>query len=183
MPTGISHGVHHRDGRMHIDGEPIIRAIEQLSVIATSTPKEDELLLIGRRELRSNNSWLHNVASLMTGRDRCWLMVHPSDAARWGLQDGQEACLESRVHRGTVPIKITEDVRPGVVSLPHGYGHASSRDWQKVAGSRPGVSANDWTDDERVETVVGQSILNGVPVRLKPATSTAPHSPRESARV
>ena len=72
--------------------------------------------------------------------------------------------LESRVHRGAVRVRVTDEMRPGVVSLPHGWGHAASAPWQRVAGSHPGVSANDWTDDGDVEAVVGQSILNGVPV-------------------
>jgi anaerobic selenocysteine-containing dehydrogenase len=90
------------------------------------------------------------------------------------VQDGELAILESRVHRGPVKVRVTDDMRPGVVSLPHGWGHAASAPWQKVAGSHPGVSANDWTDDSVVESVVGQSILNGVPVRLFKAAASAP---------
>jgi anaerobic selenocysteine-containing dehydrogenase len=78
--------------------------------------------------------------------------------------------LESRVYRGEVPVRVTDEVRPGVVSLPHGHGHRESARYQRVAGARPGVSANDWTDDQAVESIVGQSILNGVAVRLS-ATS------------
>jgi anaerobic selenocysteine-containing dehydrogenase len=94
------------------------------------------------------------------------LYVNPADAERAGVGDGDAAVLESRVHRGTVQIRVTDDMAAGVVSLPHGWGHAESAPWQKVAGSHPGVSVNDWTDDGEVEAVVGQSILNGVPVRL-----------------
>jgi anaerobic selenocysteine-containing dehydrogenase len=70
------------------------------------------------------------------------------------------------VHAGPVRVQITDDMAPGVVSLPHGWGHAEAAPWQRVAGERPGVSANDWTDDADVEGLVGQSVLNGVPVRL-----------------
>jgi anaerobic selenocysteine-containing dehydrogenase len=75
--------------------------------------------------------------------------------------------LESRVHRGAVRVRVTEEIAPGVVSLPHGWGHAASAPWQRVAGRHAGVSVNDWTDDAEVEGVVGQSILNGVPVELR----------------
>jgi anaerobic selenocysteine-containing dehydrogenase len=97
--------------------------------------------------------------------------VHPQDAARAGLADGALALLESRVHRGAVRVHVSDEMRPGVVSLPHGWGHAEAAPWQQVAGRTPGVSANDWTDDQVVEAVVGQSVLNGVPVRLHPAAA------------
>jgi anaerobic selenocysteine-containing dehydrogenase len=129
---------------------------------------EDGLVLIGRRELRSNNSWMHNVPALVSGRERCVLYVHPDDAARYAVRDGEMAILESRVHRGQVRVAVTDDMRPGVVSLPHGWGHTDSAPWQSVAGSNPGVSVNDWVDDAIVEPIIGQSILNGVPVRLAP---------------
>jgi anaerobic selenocysteine-containing dehydrogenase len=125
----------------------------------------DGLVLIGRRELRSNNSWMHNVPSLVSRRERCVLYVHPDDAARYAVRDGEMATLESRVHRGEVRIAVTDDMRPGVVSLPHGWGHADSAPWQKVAGSPAGVSVNDWGDD----SVVGRhhsSIPTGTGVRL-----------------
>ncbi len=94
------------------------------------------------------------------------LYVHPADADAAGLSDGDLGWLESRVHAGPVPIKLTRDMRRGVVSLPHGWGHAAVGRFQRTASLRPGVSVNDWTDDAEVESVVGQSILNGVPVRL-----------------
>ena len=90
------------------------------------------------------------------------------DAARRGLHDGCVAVLASRVHRGEVRVEVTDEMMPGVVSLPHGWGHGTSAQWQRVAGSRPGVSANDWTDDAVFEPLIGQSILNGVPVTLEP---------------
>jgi anaerobic selenocysteine-containing dehydrogenase len=96
------------------------------------------------------------------------LYVHPDDAKAAGLADGESAWLESRVHAGAVPIRVSDEMRPGVVSLPHGWGHADAARFQKTAGRRPGVSFNDWADDAEVESVVGQSILNGVPVRLRP---------------
>ena len=168
LKPGIARRVLHRDGRMRLAPDAIMAALAEFEKIAGAAPGP-ELLLIGRRDLRSNNSWMHNLASLTAGRERCVLLVHPSDAARAGLRDGDSAMLESRVHRGLVPVAVSDEMTPGVVSLPHGWGHADSAPWQRVAGARPGISANDWTDDGDVEAVVGQSILNGVPVRLTPA--------------
>jgi anaerobic selenocysteine-containing dehydrogenase len=132
---------------------------------------DDGLLLIGRRDLRSSNSWMHNIEGLVSGRERCVLLVHPRDAERAGVRDGETAMLESRVYRGPVPVHVTDDMMQGVVSLPHGWGHRDVRRWQTVAAAHAGVSMNDWTDDNDVEAVVGQSILNGIPVQLKPTVS------------
>lgn len=129
---------------------------------------QPELVLVGRREARSCNSWMHNLPALVSGKPRCVLQVHPLDAARAGVQDGTSALLESRVHRGPVLVQVTDRIAPGVVCLPHGFGHAEAAPWQRVAAVNPGVSANDWTDDADVEGLVGQSVLNGVPVRLAP---------------
>jgi anaerobic selenocysteine-containing dehydrogenase len=150
-----------------------MQAMDALAAELTRDKQAGELLLIGRRDLRSNNSWMHNAPSLVAGRDRCVLLVNPVDAARAGLRDSQPAVLESRVHTATVPVRVTDEVMPGVVSLPHGWGHAASAPWQRVAGAHAGVSVNDWTDDQRVESVVGQSILNGVPVRVRPVADAA----------
>ncbi len=170
MEEGIRHRVRHKDGRAHLAPAPFLRALDAYVAVVSEVPDPNDLLLIGRRELRTCNSWMHNVPALVAGRDRCVLYVHPDDAARAGVRDGDEAVLESRVYSGNLRVQVTDEVRPGVVSLPHGWGHAAAAPWQRVAGAHPGVSANDWTDDEHTESVVGQSILNGVPVQLHPAT-------------
>ena len=168
MQPGIAHRVLHRDRKMHLDAPVLLTAVDDVvASLDQAMPDEDTLLLIGRRELRSNNSWMHNVPGLVSGRPRCVLLVHPDDAARAGIRDCEVAVLESAVHSGEVPVRISEDMRRGVVSLPHGWGHRTSVTWQRVAGANPGVSINDWTDDQHVESVVGQSILNGVRVRLR----------------
>jgi hypothetical protein len=115
---------------------------------------------------------MHNVPGLVSGRERCVLYVHPEDADRYGVRDGGKAILESRVHRGEVRVAVTDEMRPGVVSLPHGWGHEDSAPWQKVAGSHAGVSISDWVDVPW-STIIGQSILNGVPVRLEPLRRAA----------
>jgi anaerobic selenocysteine-containing dehydrogenase len=167
LQPGFGRAIKHSDGKIRLDAPPLLEALDHLS--ATPEPRPaDGLLLIGRRELRSNNSWMHNVPTLVRGKERCFLLVHPQDAERLGLRDGEPALLESQVHSAEVPVRLSDDMRPGVVSLPHGWGHAASAPWQKTAAARPGVSANDWTDDQHVETVVGQSVLNGIAVRLRP---------------
>lgn len=168
LQPGITRRVLHRGRRMRVAPAVFTTALPELFRTVDAAPAR-ELLLIGRRELRTNNSWMHNVPALVSGRDRCTLYVHPADAERCGVRDGELATLESRVHRGAVKVQLNDDMAPGVVSLPHGWGHAEAAPWQRVAGQHAGVSANDWTDDAEVERIVGQSILNGVAVRLAPA--------------
>jgi anaerobic selenocysteine-containing dehydrogenase len=167
MQVGHERRMYHPDRKVHLAVPALLEEFGRLEREMAEPIDADELLLVGRRELRSNNSWMHNVPSLVSGRERCVLYVHPDDAARRGLHDGCAAVLASRVHRGEVRVQVTDEMMPGVVSLPHGWGHAASEQWQRVAGSRPGVSANDWTDDAAFEPVIGQSILNGVPVTLE----------------
>jgi anaerobic selenocysteine-containing dehydrogenase len=169
LESGVRRRVLHGDGLVHCDAEPFLDAMEAWARDpAVGVPGDGELLLIGRRDIRTNNSWMHNVPALVSGRERCVLLVHPEDAARAGLGDGTEVWLTSRVHRGRVRVSFSVDMRPGVVSLPHGWGHASAARHLSTAGAHAGVSFNDWSDDETTESVVGQSILNGVPVRLQP---------------
>ncbi|MBB5913631.1 anaerobic selenocysteine-containing dehydrogenase [Nocardia transvalensis] len=123
------------------------------------------MVLIGRRQLRSNNSWMHNVATLVGGSNTCTLHIHPDDAERLGL--GAEAVVKSAAGTLTVPVEPTEEIMPGVVSLPHGWGHAGST--QSVAREHAGVNANTLTDDSIIDTPSGNAVFNGVPVTLTPA--------------
>jgi anaerobic selenocysteine-containing dehydrogenase len=171
LAAGFRHRVFHRRRRIQLAASSLMEEMDALAAeLASESPT---LLLIGRRELRSNNSWMHNVPRLMRGKSRCSLWVNPSDAARLGLVDGARAVMTSRIHRAEVVVRLTDEVREGVVSLPHGYGHGAIKRWQKVAGAQPGESVNDWVDDADVERVVGMSILNGVAVTLEPATEPA----------
>lgn len=124
-----------------------------------------ELLLIGRRQLRSNNSWLHNVATLVGGSNRCTLHVNPADVARLGL--GERALVRSAAGELVVPVESTDVVMPGVVSLPHGWGHAGST--LTVAARHAGVNANTLTDETVVDVLSGNAVFNGVPVTVEPA--------------
>ncbi|MCA9520124.1 MAG: molybdopterin oxidoreductase family protein [Myxococcales bacterium] len=125
-----------------------------------------QLLLIGRRQLRGNNSWMHNSTRLMRGKDRCTLLMHPRDAEERGLDEGDAVVVRSRVGAVTVPIELSEDMMPGVVSLPHGFGHSRERAQLAVASRNPGVSANDLTDDLVFDTLSGNAAFNGVPVSV-----------------
>ncbi len=128
-----------------------------------------EILLIGRRQLRSNNSWLHNVPALVGGSNRCTLHVNPADVARLGL--GEQAVVRSAVGELVVPLEPTETIMPGVISLPHGWGHAGSP--LSVAAEHPGVNANTLTDESVVDVLSGNAVFNGVPVTLSPTAAPA----------
>ena len=126
------------------------------------------LVLIGRRHVRSNNSWLHNSQRLVKGKPRCTLMMHPADAATRGIVDGCVVRLSSRVGAVEITAEVTEDMRPGVVCMPHGWGHDRPGTRLSVAGRSPGVSINDVVDDQRIDALTGTAVLNGTPVEVEP---------------
>ncbi len=126
----------------------------------------DELVLIGRRDVRTNNSWLHNVPMAVKGKERCTLQMHSHDATRRNLSAGERVQIRSRVGKVEAPLEITDDLMQGVVSLPHGWGHTGTGLRLGVAERHPGVNANVLTDDLVLEPVVGNAVLNGVPVEV-----------------
>ncbi|TDD55748.1 molybdopterin oxidoreductase family protein [Nonomuraea terrae] len=130
-----------------------------------------EIVLIGRRHLRSNNSWMHNVAPLVGGSNTCTLQINPADAARLGLAG--EAVVRSAKGQVTVVLEPTETIMPGVVSLPHGWGHEDSA--QSVAARHAGVSANALTDDSTIDVPSGNAVFNGVPVTISPTGVISAH--------
>jgi anaerobic selenocysteine-containing dehydrogenase len=132
--------------------------------------EQPELVLIGRRHLRSNNSWMHNVRSLTKGPDRAQLFMHPDDAKSRGLADGARVRVKSRVGVVDAKLELTADVGRGVVSLPHGFGHAAARDTMKIAGALEGPSMNAITDDALLEPLTSTAILNGMEVDVESAT-------------
>ncbi|MEV6343148.1 molybdopterin oxidoreductase family protein [Actinoplanes sp. NPDC051851] len=133
-----------------------------------SSSNPADLVLIGRRHLRSNNSWMHNVPALVKGRDRCTLQIHPQDAARLTLTEGDQAQVTSRAGTLAVGVEITDRVMPGVVSLPHGWGHDRPGTRLSVAANHPGVNTNLLTDELVIDPLSGNSVLNGIPVEIKP---------------
>ena len=132
-------------------------------------PAPGELLLIGRRHVRSNNSWMHNFHRLVKGKPRHQLLMHPQDLQHRQLQDGQRVRIRSRTGDLEVEVQACEDMMPGVVSLPHGFGHSRQGVHMKIAKAQPGVSANDLTDERLRDQVSGNAALNGVPVQVEAA--------------
>jgi anaerobic selenocysteine-containing dehydrogenase len=112
------------------------------------------------------NSWLHNLPSLARGRDRCTLQIHPSDARRRGLADGARARLRTRIGEIEVPVELCADVMEGVVSLPHGFGHAGEGMRMAIAAGRPGANVNEVTDELPADAPSGASVLFGGPVAV-----------------
>ncbi len=128
-----------------------------------------DLQLIGRRQLRGNNSWMHNSHRLVKGRNRCTLLMHPADAARRALVDGSTIKVSSRVGSVELPLAISDELMPGVVSLPHGFGHDRAGVRLGVARREPGVSINDLTDELRLDALTGNAAFSGVPVKVEAA--------------
>lgn len=124
------------------------------------------LVLVSRRHLRSNNSWLHNVDTLMKGRDRCTLLVNPKDAAAAGLMDGASACVASESATLDVLVEISDEMMEGVVCLPHGWGHDKPNTRMAVASRRPGVNNNRLAPPTFVDALSGNAAVNGIPVSL-----------------
>ena len=155
-------------GRIELAPERILADLPRLDAWIATGP-DPALSLIGRREIRSMNSWLHNLPSMVKGRDRCTLEVSPVDAARIGLRNGGRARVESRIASVVVPVEVSDRVAPGVVSLAHGWGHDLPGAQLSVASKRPGVNANLVVDDAEVDGPSGTSVLNGVSVRVSPA--------------
>jgi anaerobic selenocysteine-containing dehydrogenase len=125
-----------------------------------------DLQLIGRRHLRSNNSWMHNSERLVKGRDRCTLMIHPETAANRGIVNLEKVQIESRVGKVEIAVEITDEIMPNVVSIPHGFGHARKGVHLDIATAHAGVSLNDLTDDLLIDELTGNSAFSGVPVRI-----------------
>ncbi|MFM7045143.1 MAG: molybdopterin dinucleotide binding domain-containing protein, partial [Ilumatobacteraceae bacterium] len=155
-------------GMIELD-HPVLMA--DLGRLASAVPglERREMVLVGRRHLRSNNSWMHNVRVLVKGRPRCTLQVHPDDAARLGLRDGGSARVASRVGALVAPVEVTDAIRPGVVSLPHGWGHGGRGTAMRVAAEHAGVNSNVLADDQALDPLSGTSVLNGIPVDVGPA--------------
>ena len=125
------------------------------------------LALIGRRHLRSNNSWMHNSARLVRGKDRCTLLIHPDDAEARQVEDGGWVQISSRVGAVNVRVEISDAMMPGVVSLPHGWGHHRAGVQLRVASQHAGVSVNDLTDDKFLDVLTGNAAFNGVAVQVQ----------------
>lgn len=151
-------------GKVELAPSDIVADLDRVATALDADP--DGLVLVGRRHLRTNNSWNHNLPMLAKGRDLCTLHVHPGDADRLGLEDGGHATVRSRVGEVIAPVEVTEDIAPGVVSLPHGFGHDLPGIQQKVASARPGVNSNVLSDGDDLDPLSGTAVLNGIPVEV-----------------
>jgi len=149
-------------GKLELAPEPILADIPRLQ--AALSADDGGFLLIGRRHLRSNNSWMHNLPALAGGTNRCTLQIHPDDAARLGVTD--TAVVTGPGGKLAVPVEITDNIRPGVVSLPHGWGHTAPGTRLSVAATQAGVNVNGLLDSSLLEPLSGTAVLNGVPVEV-----------------
>ena len=154
-------------GKVELCPEPVAAEVRRLAE-APAQPADGEFVVVGRRHLRSNNSWMHNLPSLVKGRELCTLVVNRADAARLGLVAGGRAEVTSRVGRVELPVEVSDDIAPGVVSIPHGWGHDRPGAELSVARRHAGVNSNLLTDDLLVDPLSGTAVLNGVPVKLAP---------------
>jgi anaerobic selenocysteine-containing dehydrogenase len=155
-----------KTANQHVHAAPPVILADLARFKALPPPPPDELLMIGRRHVRSNNSWMHNYHRLVKGKPRHQLLMHPDDLASRGLVDGQTVHVSSRVGAVDVQVLATTDMMPGVVSLPHGWGHGRPGVKAAIARDQPGVSANDLTDERQLDAVSGNAVLNGVPVQV-----------------
>jgi anaerobic selenocysteine-containing dehydrogenase len=156
-------------GRVELAPGPVVDDVPRLRA-ALDREVNGGMVLIGRRELRSNNSWMHNLPKLAGGpAARRALLVHPDDAARLGLADGEDARVRSRAGSVTAPVSVTDEMMPGVVSLPHGWGHAGDGVRLDVASAEPGSNTNVLTDEQFLDVPSGNAALNGVRVEVEPA--------------
>ncbi|MGW3987841.1 molybdopterin oxidoreductase family protein [Streptomyces sp. NPDC004830] len=161
-----------RSGKVELLPGPIAADLPRLRAALADRPAG--LVLVGRRHLRSNNSWMHNVPALTGGSNRCTLHIHPEDAERLGVTDGAPVRVKGAGGEVTAPAEVTDSVRRGVVSLPHGWGHDRPGTRLGHAAKDPGVNVNQLLDGRLLDPLSGNAVLNGVPVEVAP--QTAPHT-------
>ena len=152
-------------GMIELAPEPLIDDVGRLRE-SLAEHRNGAFVLIGRRDLRSNNSWMHNVDVLVKGKERCTVHVHPTDAARNGITDGAAVIVASGSGKVELPAEVTDAIMPGVVSIPHGWGHNADGAQLRVAQRRPGVNSNVLADTDRFDPLSGNAVLNGIPVTL-----------------
>ena len=174
QPGRIADRVATPDGRIDIAPDEFLREARSRLVAEADGGTAVGLVLIGRRQARSNNSWMHNSPRLVKGPCRCTLLVHPDDAVSRGLVTGDLAELESETGAVTVPVEVTEAMRPGVVSLPHGWGHDRDGVRLRVARAHAGASVNDVTSHRHLDTLSGNAAFNGLPVTVRRRSRSAP---------
>jgi anaerobic selenocysteine-containing dehydrogenase len=163
-----------KDKKIHLAPEAFVSALEKpaefIDGYEADPEGEFDLLLIGRRDPRTNNSWLHNSHRMVKGKNRCIALVHPEDAGHRQIIDGDVAVVSSRVGSIRIPVAISDEMKPGVISIPHGWGHQVDGIRLGIAQKHAGVNTNILTDDLFLDSVSGNTALNGVPVSLVKAS-------------
>ena len=155
------------NGRVDLAPDYIVADLTRLVVRLDRTV--DSLLLTSRRHVRSNNSWMHNVKTLVKGKDRCTLLIHPDDASRCGVADRGLARVTSERGSIDVPVEVSDEMMPGIVSLPHGWGHDKPGTRQSVAREHAGVNNNRLADPLAIDPLSNNAAINGIPVEVVPA--------------
>lgn len=183
LASMLPKAIKHKDKKIHLNMDfykSDLERVEQKFNLAS--PKlEEDILLIGRRHVRSNNSWLHNSQRLVKGKSRCTLMLHPELAQQQSIKDGDLVKVTSRVGSIEIEAEVTDELMPGVVSIPHGWGHNRKGIRQAVAQKHAGVSVNDLTDESLIDTLSGNAAVNGVPVVLECISTKSSQSASEAA--
>jgi len=176
MPDGVDLGplepcikdrLQTHDRKIHVAPADLLADVDRFAKTMNEVP-DNALRMIGRRHVRSNNSWLHNSHRLVKGPDRCTVMMHPADAEARGIEDGQSVTIQSDVCVIETSAEITDDMMEGVVSLPHGWGHNRDGLSWKTAANHAGVSFNDLVGTERFDVLTGNAVLNGIAVKVAP---------------
>ncbi|MEV7388928.1 molybdopterin oxidoreductase family protein [Streptomyces sp. NPDC091215] len=157
-----------RSGKVELLPRPIADDLPRLRAALGTSPAA--LVLVGRRHLRSNNSWMHNVPALTGGTNRCTLHIHPEDAERLGVRDGADVRVKGAGGEVVTPAEVTDGVRPGVVSLPHGWGHDRPGTRLSHAATAPGVNVNQLLDGSLLDPLSGNAVLNGIPIEVTATT-------------
>ncbi|WP_433715748.1 molybdopterin dinucleotide binding domain-containing protein [Nocardia sp. CA-084685] len=171
-----------KDRKVHLAPDDFVTAARKLVDDArrgdalTAPADGYDLKLIGRRHLRSNNSWLHNVPSMVKGRDRCTALMHPADAAERALTDGSRVAVTSRTGSIVVTLEVSDEIRRGTIAIPHGWGHREPGVGWQVAASLPGANVNLLHDPSVTDTFSGNAAVNNTWVTVSPAS----HAPTAS---
>ncbi|HEC01385.1 MAG TPA: molybdopterin oxidoreductase family protein [Sphingomonadales bacterium] len=155
-----------KSGKITCAPDLLVADLDRLKGDLFTTPTKDTLLLIGRRDIRTNNSWSHNSRRLVKGKDRCVLLINPADLDRYGFEDGAQVSVKSRVGCVTLTAQASDDMMPGVISIPHGWGHDRKGVKMRIARAHGGVSVNDLTDEKIIDQLIGTAAVNGVEVSL-----------------
>ncbi|RFS26126.1 molybdopterin dinucleotide-binding protein [Acinetobacter sp. SWAC5] len=156
-----------QDKKINLFPQQFVNDLNRLQDYIKRHEHVQKLTLIGRRDLRTNNSWMHNSQRLVKGKNRCDLFIHPQTANVYSIEHGEQVYITSEIGALKVTIAVTEDIMPNVVSLPHGWGHHRKGMQLSIASSNPGISVNDITDHNFIDTLSGNAALNGIPVELQ----------------